>query len=462
MAVILKTPGVFIEEVNETSAVTDVATAVPAFVGYTENIPPLVEGNIPPMRITSMLEYEAVFGGPDKRILVTLSGANDAIASVTDYGVSHILFYSVKMYFDNGGGPCYITSAGVYPAVGATQISKPSLLTAISLLEFEDEPTLLLVPEATQLFNIGYWADVSKELLSQCAKLQDRFAILDTYERSTLTLEIDDFRSNIGSQNLNYGAVYYPRLDTTLPYEFEGEDTSSITLKLIDSSYKTVAQAVTDTTITASFAETVIQEIANQNFDDNKMILPPSGAIAGVYAATDRTRGVWKAPANVSLNSVSSPSLLLTNIEQEDLNVHTTGKSVNAIRSFTGKGIVVWGSRTLEGNSNEWRFVPVRRTFIMVEEALKNATQSVVFETNDESTWLRIRSMSQNFLNSLWRQGAFAGAKPTDAYFVNVGIGETMTAQDILEGRLIIDVGIAAVRPAEFIVLRFTHKLQES
>lgn len=462
MAVILKTPGVFIEEIAPTTAVIPDSTAIPAFVGYTAKIPTLVEGNIPPVRITSMLEYETVFGGPDKRILVTLGGANDAVVSVSDYGVDHILYYAVKLFFDNGGGPCYIASAGVYPAVGITQISKPSLIAAVNLLEFEDEPTLLVVPEATQLFTIGSWAEVSKELLNQCAKLQDRFAILDTYERNSLTIEIDDFRSNIGTQNLNYGAVYFPRLITNLPYEFDGENPNSITLKLIDSSYKTLAQAILDATVTASFAENILQEIADQNFQENTMVLPPSSAMAGVYAATDRTRGAWKAPANVGLSSVSAPSLLLTNSEQEDLNIHSSGKSLNVIRSFTGKGIVVWGSRTLDGNSNEWRYVPVRRTFILVEEAIKEATQSVVFETNDANTWLRLRNTVRNLLNNLWRKGAFAGAKPEEAYFVNVGLGESMTSQDILEGRLIVDIGLAAVRPAEFIVLRFTHRLQES
>lgn len=191
--------------------------------------------------------------------------------------------------------------------------------------------------------------------------------------------------------------------------------------------------------------------------------LPPSGAIAGIYASVDRDRGVWKAPANVSINSVSDVSILIDNATQEGLNIDATaGKSVNAIRPFFGKGILVWGSRTLAGNDNEWRYVPVRRLFNFVEESCKKSTSWCVFEPNDANTWARIRGQIDGFLNNIWRRGALAGAKPEHAYYVNCGLGITMTAQDILEGRLIVEIGMAAVRPAEFVILKFSHKLQQS
>lgn len=191
-------------------------------------------------------------------------------------------------------------------------------------------------------------------------------------------------------------------------------------------------------------------------------LLPPSGPVAGIYAATDRARGVWKAPANVSLSAIIGPAVKITNEDQADLNVHSTGKSINAIRSFVGKGTLVWGARTLAGNDNEWRYVPVRRFFNFVEESVKKASEPFVFEPNDANTWVKIRGLIENFLVIQWRQGALAGAKPQDAFFVKVGLGQTMTAQDILEGRLIVEIGMAAVRPAEFIILRFMHKMQES
>jgi len=192
------------------------------------------------------------------------------------------------------------------------------------------------------------------------------------------------------------------------------------------------------------------------------IVLPPSSSVAGVYATVDSTRGVWKAPANVSLSFVRRPTVVVDDASQKNLNVHTTGKSVNAIRPFTGKGILVWGARTLAGNDNEWRYVNVRRFFNMVEESTKKASEPFVFEPNDANTWTKVRAMIENYLILQWRAGALAGSKPEQAFYVKVGLGQTMTAQDILEGRMIVEIGMAVVRPAEFIILRFSHKMQES
>lgn len=196
---------------------------------------------------------------------------------------------------------------------------------------------------------------------------------------------------------------------------------------------------------------------------EHTVVLPPASAVAGIYAKVDRTRGVWKAPANVSLSKVIKPTVAISDLAQGSLNVDdTAGKSINAIRSFTGKGVLIWGARTLDGFSNEWRYVPVRRLFNMVEESLKKATAQFVFEPNDANTWVKVKAMCENFLTLLWRQGALAGSKTEDAFRVYVGLHETMTADDILNGRLIIEIHMAAVRPAEFIVLSFAHKMQES
>ncbi|HAQ20937.1 MAG TPA: phage tail protein [Prolixibacteraceae bacterium] len=214
----------------------------------------------------------------------------------------------------------------------------------------------------------------------------------------------------------------------------------------------------------------VIEKTDSTTFNEIKTSLsklyvkmPPSGAIAGVYARVDRDRGVWKAPANVGLNYVIRPSVKITNDMQDGLNVDTTaGKSINAIRSFTGKGTLVWGARTLAGNDNEWRYVSVRRFFNMVEESVKKATAQFVFEPNDANTWVKVRAMIENFLILQWRAGALAGAKPDEAFYVRVGLGQTMTAEDILNGFMHIEIGMAVVRPAEFIILKFSHKLQQS
>ena len=233
------------------------------------------------------------------------------------------------------------------------------------------------------------------------------------------------------------------------------------TLTSLKASYDALTAIVTrsfDAIVTTSKVMAgIVSSIRNTGYT-----LPPSGAIAGVYATVDASRGVWKAPANVSLAAVAS----VAKIPDEglsNLNVDiTAGKSINAIRFFRGQGILVYGARTLAGNDNEWRYVPVRRLFIMVEESVRKASEPFVFEPNDGNTWQRIKAMIENFLLGVWRDGGLAGAVPKDAFFVKVGLGQTMTAQDILEGKLIIEIGMAAVRPAEFVILRFSHKMQEN
>lgn len=191
--------------------------------------------------------------------------------------------------------------------------------------------------------------------------------------------------------------------------------------------------------------------------------MPVAPAMAGVYTAVDNSRGVWKAPANVSLNAVVAPTISLSDNDQGNLNVDAlTGKSINAIRTFRGLGTMVWGGRTLDGNSQDWRFINVRRTMIMIEQSVKLAARSYVFEPNDANTWTTMKSMINNFLNNLWKQGALAGATPAEAYTVQIGLGSTMTANDILDGYLNVTVLVALVHPAEFIVLTFKQEMQTS
>jgi phage tail sheath protein FI len=154
---------------------------------------------------------------------------------------------------------------------------------------------------------------------------------------------------------------------------------------------------------------------------------------------------------------------LVSHEDQTTLNVDAkAGKSINVIRTFPGRGpAIIWGSRTLAGNDNEWRYVPVRRFFNMVEESTKNATEQFVFEPNDLNTWTRVKSMIINYLTQQWKAGALQGTTTREAFYVHVGLGETMTYQVILEGRMIVEIGMAVVRPAEFIILRFMHKMLE-
>lgn len=191
-------------------------------------------------------------------------------------------------------------------------------------------------------------------------------------------------------------------------------------------------------------------------------LLPPSAAIAGIYTMVDNSRGVWKAPANVTLNYVDSPAEDIDDDQQAGLNAPTHGKSVNVIRTFRGEGIKVWGARTLDGNSLDWRYVNVRRTLLFLEESVKNAARAYVFEPNDAGTWINMKCMIESFLRSVWKRGGLAGATPEDAYEVHVGLGDTMTGDDILNGIMRITVLVAVSHPAEFIEITFQQQMQKS
>jgi phage tail sheath protein FI len=190
--------------------------------------------------------------------------------------------------------------------------------------------------------------------------------------------------------------------------------------------------------------------------------VPPSGAMVGIYAQTDASRGVWKSPANVSVSGIIGLTADINDADQEDMNIHETGKSINAIRKFTGKGFIVWGGRTLAGNSNDWRYINVRRLANMIEESAKKACMQFVFEPNVAQTWASVKGMLDNYLTTLWNDGALAGGKAEHAFFVQVGLNETMSALDILEGRMIVKIGYAPSRPAEFIILEFKQMQQRS
>jgi phage tail sheath protein FI len=230
-----------------------------------------------------------------------------------------------------------------------------------------------------------------------------------------------------------------------------------------------LAQINTDQGIAASHNTNISTNFTNAFVADLKTLLndftvamPSTPAVVGIYARTDSTRGVWKAPANVSINLINGPSVKVDNTDNDSFNVHTTGKSINVIRAFTGKGTLVWGARTLDGNSNEWRYVSVRRFFNMVEESVKKASEPFVFENNDANTWVKVKAMIENFLILQWRAGALMGSKSEQAFFVKIGLGETMTPDDVYNGKMIVEIGMAVVRPAEFIILRFSHKMLEA
>jgi Bacteriophage tail sheath protein len=489
----IRTPGVYTTEIPTLPpSVAQVSTAIPAFIGYTQKHTNEIGDSLlnVPTKIFSLKEYEQNFGFPDKEtgITVTINKKTDipvnpaklvsltGQAAITDVS-KHIMHHSLRLYFENGGGPCYIVSVGLTTVPGSPPSSSPpaspiqtpidatALQTGLDALKAWDEPTIILFPEGQGITGEGDYYSLVSQAIEQCRVLQDRFTLIDIHHALPLvpaspntTSTINNFRTAFGKTDyLNYAAAYYPNLKTTFDFPFDDFDvdvviiTNSVTAPAV--SLDTLKN--TDNAIYNLCLDTIRSQLSPT--------LPPTPAMAGIYAKVDGSRGVWKAPANVSVNSIYDVTDFITDEEQDDMNIDPgSGKSVNAIRPFTGKGILVWGARTLEGNSSEWKYISVRRFFIMVEESSKKATFPFVFEPNDANTWVKVRAMLENYLTLLWRQGALAGAKPEHAFFVKCGLGQTMTAQDVLDGKLIVEIGMAAVRPAEFIILRFMHKLQES
>lgn len=459
----LKTPDVYVEEkASFPPSVAEVGTAIPAFIGYTEKGTPAPAPNrvLEAVKIYSINEYRQLFGDPPAEpvaITVTDQGEQGFTHEVTERPtLKHNLAYAVRMFFENGGGQCYVVSVGPYGDGPAADL----LIEGLAAVALEDEPTLLVVPEAASL-GLDKYGTVGEAMLKQCGDLMDRFAILDVPDGDKLLSDdsITTRRGKLGTRSLSYGAAYYPFVETALtPFIAADESNVSVTA---GGEPRLLATFRPDAEGNGGTPNTAVYNYVKKALQDEYLVLPPSGAVAGVYAATDAARGVWKAPANVSLASVLRPAVRIDNVRQENLNVDTeAGKSINALRAFAGKGTLVWGARTLAGNDNEWRYVSVRRFFIMVEESIKKSTAWAVFEPNDANTWVKVRGMVENYLIDKWREGALAGATPKDAFFVKCGLGATMTAQDVLEGRMIVEIGLAVVRPAEFIVLRFSHKLQ--
>lgn len=423
-----KTPGVYIEEIPKLPpSVASVETAIPAFIGYTEKAQHREANDLrnDPHRITSMLEYELFFGfaQPEEEGSLQVNiDTNQPPFDIQGKIVNpskYLMYYSMQLFFANGGGPCYIVSIGDYSGGGI--ISSEDLFKGLHAVEKENEVTLILFPDSVNLSSPEDYYSLHKEALDQCKDLKDRFVVMDVWENpdpNTLPNEnIDTLRNNTPAEIniLKYGAVYYPQIFTTLNYSYEvnGEDDYS----------RVTINATGPVNLPGTLSE--LKNVDNATFfrakdavDKIEMLLPASSGVVGKYAEIDSNYGVWKAPANIGLDLTIRPKYKITNKEQEKLNVDSVaGKSINVIRSFPGRGpALIWGARTLAGNDNEWRYIPVRRFFNMAEESIKNATQQFVFEPNDKNTWVRVKSMIENYLTQQWKAGALMGASTAEAF----------------------------------------------
>lgn len=503
---IRKTPGVYIQRVRGTGIeIPDLESALPVFIGYTQQAEDL-EGNdlhFQPVQIHSLNEFVLIFGGAfvPKEIRLSVNLEKDLKVEKVEVVKPYFLYDCIQHFYDNGGEICWIVSTGDYEQIPNPRVRLADFQKGLLPLEKFEEPTLLLAPDAVSLRNANGSPDLTfyQEMMAQCANLQDRFCIFDLPKgdvaQGPLEDPVEDFRDRIGTRNLTYGAVYYPWIYTNYEQQYSfgqlkllDSKTNSIIpiaeisgqaqdAKLINTVRKRLKEfrsLPVDSTLaelnealaalreaeTILFTRHPFFQKANDKIDLALKKLPVSGTIAGIITATDHSRGVWKAPANVAIESVIGPVVDIDNRDQERLNVHSSGKSVNAIRAFATKGTLVWGARTLAGNDLEWRYIPVRRLFIFLEESIKKALEPFVFVENVQNTWSAVEGSIYNFLEEFWEKGALTGATPNEAFFVSVGLNKTMTAQDILEGRMIVEIGLAASRPLEFINLRFVCNME--
>jgi len=289
------------------------------------------------------------------------------------------------------------TLANVTPDTFIGEDRGPGKRTGIQAFIDNDEVSIMAIPGVTE-------PSIQLALVAHCENLGNRFAILDIPKDKTKVADVLTHRNIVDS---SYCAMYNPWLQVYDP------------------------------------------------LDKRNIFIPPSGSIAGIYARTDTTRGVQKAPANEVVRGAIGLACQYNKGEQDILNP----KGVNLIRQFTGQGIRVWGARTCSSNGL-WKYINVRRLFIFIEESIKQGTNWVVFEPNDEQLWARVQRTIDAFLTRVWRDGALMGSTPSEAFFINIG-RDTMTQDDIDNGRLICVIGIAPVKPAEFVIFRITQKTRE-
>lgn len=519
----IKTPGVYINELNAfPNSVVPVATAVPAFIGYTPQAS--YEGksyfNLP-QKINSFAEFQAIYCIPDppapaspakqylpQYYLVQQSAqpAKDDYLNINgswysllpDPNTIYYFYNSIRLFYENGGGAACIVSVGTYgdpsgkPISPGTQIINPNvqlndLLNGLALLKNEPEPTMYICPDAT-LLSAADNGTLMQAMLLQNSEMQTAISVFDVIggrnpDPVLYTNDISTFRNNTGNVGLDFGAAYYPFVGTTIMQNAEidythlfGGDISRLAPLLNPAENPDPAVAAVlaniqnpDSGLTVTQNNNALinasktYSIILKHILDDVNILPSGGGMAGIMATTDSNEGVWQAPANVSIVGVSSLPIELSDTQQADLNVDAaSGKSINAFRFFNGLGILVWGARTLDGNSEDWRYLQVRRTMIYLEQSCKQAARNYIFEPNDKNTWEAVIAMIGSFLNSVWKEGGLQGASAADAFSVQCGLGTTMTSDDILNGFMNVSVKVAIVRPAEFIIITFQQQMPVS
>ncbi|MDE1482858.1 phage tail sheath family protein [Xenorhabdus bovienii] len=444
------TPGVYIEEDTSLSlSISTSPTAIPVFIGKFLKVNGEQPELVTCIKINSWLDFISQFSLPTLTVSIKVDSGKKIDSTGSEILISNnankfnataelplnLGAFAVQHYFSNGGGPCYILPL----------VANSDLATLPDLIEKQQEITLLVCPETDVTLSPIKKSDVYSNIntLLQGNKI-DYFLIADS--------EDGEYKSSTQEDKT---AVYYPNLKTPFTYTLPPD--KSITLEGYSvETISNLAELNKPATLDDyNEAKKSINDAINNNI--KPIVLPPSAAVAGAYATTDSTRGVWKAPANVVLRD-AIPDTMITDKDQSEL----TSKGINAIRYFVNKGTVIWGARTLVSQETpDWLYVPVRRLFNSVERDIEKAMQFAVFEPNSQPTWERVRSAIDNYLYQLWQQGALMGNSPKEAYFVHIGKDITMSDDDIKNGKMIVKVGMAAVRPAEFIILQFSQNIAQ-
>jgi phage tail sheath protein FI len=361
-------------------------------------------------------------GDPEHYEGVTLGGLSDAVN-----GTSTKVKVETKIDVDQLAADLQTIPTGSFPIAPAAPTPVPvpgrafsgseSARTGINGLTIADDVTMVMVPDLITAarqedgsVDLGMWKSVQLALINHCEGQANRMAILDAPPGMT-PQQIKEWRSDTAMYDSQFAALYYPWIEVANPAATNG---------------------------------------------DTEIMVPPSGHLAGIWSRTDDTRGVWKAPANEVVRGALSVETDITKAEQGLLNPI----GINCIRPFGTQGIRVWGARTLSSNT-DWTYINVRRLFNMIETTIMNGTQYAVFEPNDKKLWEGLKRTVGSFLRGLWRDGALFGATADQAFYVKCD-EETNPPDSIDQGKVVVEVGIAPVKPAEFVIFRIAQIKDES
>ncbi len=436
-------PGVYIEEEASPSiSVSTHPTAMPVFIGQFISATSTAFTSGKCIRIANWLEFTATCSLAAMIAVTITSTAPEDGGEHYTYTDTETMGNSalyVQHYFQNGGGPCYILPL-INPSDTAELEALPNAIAK------ENDITLIVSAYGSTAEQTNVYTNINSLLTGGDSGNRGYFLIADSADGSAAP-----------ATQATQTAVYYPYLNTALRSTRPADTAIAVT------GYKDTANSEGTEITTLALLKTANADLygtISQKIDSliaAPVALSPCAAMAGIYCTTDAKRGVWKAPANVVVNATSGPTVLVSDATQGTMN----SKGINVIRQFIDRGTVAWGARTLAGadtnSDTSWRYIPVRRLFNSAERDIKTTLQALVFEPNNAPTWEAARGAIDNYLYSLWQQGALAGSTPEEAYFVKIGEGTTMTADEIAQGKMIVQVGMAAARPAEFIILQFTQ-----